>query len=134
MAESARGRALTICAILFGILALSNFAKPLQLGGEHTGFVLLGKRLTGTPNTIAGPLFGLLLAVYAAGIWRMRRWAVPMGVAYAVYVILNLLLFSVRMPRSEAGGPLFVLVYATLAIGVSSGAVWLLRRRRAALT
>jgi hypothetical protein len=37
-----------------------------------------------------------MLTVYAIGIWRMRRWVLLIAYAYAAYVILNLLLYSVR--------------------------------------
>ena len=100
----ARGRALTVFAILFALLAVSNFLKPLQLGGERTGFVFLGQRLTETANTIVGPLFGLYLLAYAVSIWRMKRIALTMGWAYAAYVVVNLLLFNLRTSRPPAPG------------------------------
>src|SRR5437762_10021803 len=91
MASEQRGPALTTFAILFGVLAVSNLLKPLQMGGpEHTGFVFFGQRTTGTANAILGPLFGIYLLVYAVGIWRLRRFALPMAYAYAAYVIVNL--------------------------------------------
>ena len=69
MASEQRGPALTTFAILFGVLAVSNLLKPLQMGGpEHTGFVFFGQRTTGTTNAILGPLFGIYLLVYAVGI------------------------------------------------------------------
>jgi hypothetical protein len=126
-----RGPWLSTFAILFGVLAVSNLLKPLQIGAQ-TGFVLFGHRLEGVGNAIAGPLFGLYLAVYAVGIWGLRRWALPMGVAYAAYVVVNLVCFVLWGPKPPGGGPgyaIFGLVYAAVAIGVSSGAVYLLRRR-----
>jgi len=136
MAESARGRTLTVFAVLFMLLAVSNFLKPFQFGGEeHTGFVFLGRRLSGTPNTIAGPLFGAYLLIYAIGILRMKRWALPMAWAYAAYVVVNLILFTVRnVPPPGAGYAIFGVVYSAVAIGVSGGAAYLLSQRRAALT
>jgi len=135
MPKTARSRGLTLMAVLFAILAVSNLMKPLQLGGAQTGFVFLGQRLAGTPNAIAGPLFGLYLLVYALGIWNMRRFALPMGAAYAAYVVVNLILYSVRNPRPPgAGYVVFGVVYALVAIGVSAGAVRLLAQRRAALS
>jgi len=118
---------LNVFAGLFGILAVSNLLKGLRLGAE-TGFVFLGQRLTGTPNAVLGALFGIFLAVYAYGIWTRRRWALPMGVAYFAYVVLNLLLFPFRGPPSPggAGYAVFGLVYAAIAIGVSGSAVYLL--------
>lgn len=130
---SSRGRALTIFAILFGVLAISNLLKPLQLGAE-TGFVLFGRRLSGAANAVAGPLFGLVLAAYAYGIWNMRRWALPLSYVYATYVVVNLVLFTLRTPAREGVGYLiFGLVYMMVAIGVSAGAAYLLTQRKAEL-
>ena len=129
-----RDRTLTVFAVVFGLLAVSNFLKPLQLGGSRTGFVFLGQRLSGTPNAIIGPLFGLYLLLYAVGIWRMRRYALPMAWAYATYVVVNLLLFNVRTPRPPGTGYLiFGLVYMVVAVAVSSGAAWALSKRKDAL-
>ena len=135
MAQAERGRALTIFAILFGILAISNFLKPFQFGGEQTGFVFLGSRQSGVANTVLGPLFGLFLAVYAYAIWNMRRFAIPLAHAYALYVILNLFLFSMRNTTPDTVGyKIFGAVYSAIAIGVSLGAAVLLTRRKAELT
>lgn len=131
MPESKRGRTLTIFAILFGILAISNLLKPLQIGGEQTGFVFFGVRLSGLWNTIVGPLFGVFLAVYAWGIWNMRRFAMPMAHFYATYVVLNLILFTMIQPEPESTAfKIFSLVYAAVAIGVSVGAAIELTRRK----
>jgi hypothetical protein len=133
MATSARPRTLTIAAILFAVLAVSNLLKPLRLGGGETGFVLFGERLSGTANAIAGPLFGLYLLVYAAGIWGMRRFALPMAALYAAYVAVNLVLFTVRTPPPPGAGigwQVFGVVYAAIAIGVSVGAWRALAKRR----
>jgi hypothetical protein len=126
-----RGTVLTVCAILFALLGVSNALKPLEASATQ-GFVLFGQRLSGTPNLIAGPIFALLLWAYAAGIWRMRRWALPLGCAYAAYVIVNLVLYS--RASTEAPPALFMLVYILIAVGTSSGAAYLLYRRRAELT
>lgn len=132
MTDDQRERRLRVFSVLFGILGVSNLMKPLRLGAE-TGFVFLGHRLEGTPNAIAGPLFGLYLLVYAIGIWRKRRWAVPMGWAYAAYVVVNLVLFTVYGPGQPGiGYAIFGLVYAAIAIGVSGGAAMMLSRRHAA--
>lgn len=126
-------RRLRVLAVLFGLLAVSNLLKPLRLGAQ-TGFVLFGERLSGVANAVAGPLFGVFLAVYALGIWRMRRYALPMSYLYAAYVIANLVLYTIRTPQPPGpGAMLFGLVYAAIAIGVSGGAALLLRRHRAAL-
>jgi hypothetical protein len=122
-----RGPVLTTFAILFALLGVSNAMKPLE-ASETQGFVLLGHRLAGTPNLIAGPAFALYLWIYALGIWRMRRWALPLGVAYAAYVVVNLIAF-IRVSGDVPPWP-FMLGYAVIAICVSSGAAYLLWRRR----
>lgn len=126
-----RGTVLTVCAILFALLGVSNALKPLEASATQ-GFVLFGHRLSGTPNLIAGPLFALVLWTYAAGIWRTRRWALPLGIAYAAYVVVNLVLYT--RASAEAPPALFMAGYVLVAVGVSSGAAYLLYRRRAELT
>ena len=128
-------RLLRVAAVLFALLAVSNLLKPVRLWGVHTGFVLFGHRLSGTANALVGPLFGLLLLVYARGLWRQKVFALPMAYAYAAYVIINLTLFiTSQPPASETGTRLLGLVYAVVAIGVSSGTAVLLTRHRRALT
>ena len=65
----------------------------------------------------------------------MKRYAMPMAWLYASYVLVNLILYPIRMqlppgvlPR--VGG----LVYAAIALGISAGAAILLTRRREELT
>jgi hypothetical protein len=105
--ERSRGAVLTTLAVLMGILALSNFMKPLAQTMQpesDAGFVFLGHRLHGVPNAIIGPLFGLVLATYAYGAWTRRRWVVPLAVAYAGYVVLNLVLFAISAPPAQVPG------------------------------
>ena len=135
MAQAERGRALTIFAILFGLLAVSNFLKPFRFGGEQTGFVFFGSRLSGVANIIIGPLFGAFLAIYSYAIWTMRRFALPMAHAYATYVILNLILFNMRNTTPDTVGyKVFGIVYAAVAIGISLVSAVLLTQRKAELT
>jgi hypothetical protein len=135
MAQVHRDRTFTIFAVLFTVLAVSNLLKPFQLLGAQTGFVLFGQRLTGMANSIAGPLFGLYLLVYAYGIWQKKRFALPLGHAYATYVVLNILLFMGRNENTPGLGYLiFGLVYSVVAIGVSCGAAYVLTKRKAELS
>lgn len=124
---------LKMFAGLFALLAVSNLLKPLQLS-DDIGFVLLGQRLDGTANMVAGPLFGIFLAIYAAGIFRLKRYALPMGMAYAGYVILNLVMWNFRMPEGAESTLLFGLAYTSVAVGVSSGAAYLLWRNQDTLS
>jgi len=120
-------------AALFGLLAVSNLLKPLEIGSS-TGFVLLGNRLSGTANLIAGPIFGLYLGAYALAIWQKRAHALPMGIAYAAYVILNLVMWTTRSPYAAESSAAFGLIYTIIAVGVSSGAALLLYQNRAQLS
>ena len=124
---------LRVCGFLFCALAVSNLLKPLELD-VHQGFVFFGMRQRGTWNLVLAPLAAIFLAVYGLGVLRMRSYALPMGRLYAAYVIVNLVLFAIRMSDEALARPIFGLVYVIVAIGVSSGAVWLLARNRAALS
>ena len=135
MANSKRSTALTVIAILFAILAVSDILKPLHLEGPTTGLVFFGKRLSGTPNAFLGPVLGILLLTYAAGIWRMRRYAMSLGYAYAIYVTINLILFSARNPPPASHGDvIFGIVYIAFALAFSWGTAILLSRHKEDLT
>lgn len=134
MPQSNRDRIFVVFAGLFAVLAISNLLKPFRFLGEETGFVLFGQRLTGTANLIVGPLFGLYLLVYAYGVWQKKRFALPLGHAYATYVVLNILLFLGRNESPPGIGYLiFGIVYSVVAIGVSCGAAYVLTQRKAEL-
>ncbi len=113
---------LRIFAVLFGLLAVSNFAKPLGLSTEQ-GFVFLGRRLSGTPNLLAGWSFAVFLAAYAASLWRDKLQALPMGLAYAGYVSANLYLFTLMMPAPQGNAQIFGILYTLFALGGAWGAV-----------
>ena len=123
---------LRICGVCFCILAVSNMTKFIE-ASPHQGFMLFGMRQHGTPNLVWGWIFGLYLLVYGIGVLRMRAWALPMGMAYAAYVVLNLILFAIRMSDEAFARPIFGLVYIIVAVTVSSGAVYLLRKHQAEL-
>jgi hypothetical protein len=121
--KQSRGPVLTTLAVFMGLLAISNFSKPISqsLAPESTaGFVFFGQRLEGMANAVVGPLFGLLLAAYAYGVWTLKAWVWPLAGAYALYVIANLILFSLSLPPDQGGG-LFGLVYMVVAVAVSGG-------------
>ena len=109
-------------AVLFGLLAVSNLTKPLELQPEH-GFVFLGRRMRGTPDLLISPLFGTYLATYAYGLWNARRFALPMGILYAGWVPLNMYLFTIRSPEELGRNSLFGITYMIIATTISSGAM-----------
>ncbi|MBI5506013.1 MAG: hypothetical protein HY899_14545 [Deltaproteobacteria bacterium] len=118
---------LRIFAVLFALLAASNFAKPLGVTAEQ-GFVFLGRRLEGTPNLLAGWSFAVFLAAYAMALWRDRIQALPMGLAYAGYVSANLYLFTLMMPAPQGNRQIFGIVYSLLALAGAWGAVAVMLR------
>jgi hypothetical protein len=133
MEEKSRGVTLTIFALLLALMAISNFGKPFS-HNPGVGFVFFGTRLSGAPNMIVAPIFGIVLAVYAYGILAMRKFALPIGIFYAAYVIVNMPLFLVKYQGTavmQEHSWAYLLPYPFVAIGVSSGAAWLLYRRKA---
>jgi hypothetical protein len=135
MPNKPRGATLTILAVLLALMALSNFGKPFS-HNPGVGFVFFGTRLSGVSNLIVAPIFGTIIAVYVYGILAMRRFALPLGIFYAAYVFVNMPLFiltyhgtAVMQEHSWA----YLVPYPFVAIGVSSGAAWLLYQRKADL-
>ncbi len=131
MERKSRGTLLTVFAICLGLMAVSNFLKPLKLG-SHAGFVFFGLKLSGIANTVVAPIFGLMLAALAYGIWTMRRFALPLACLYAGYVILNVLLFTLRT-YGISNMPLLWILFVLVAVGVSSGTPIVLTQRKAEL-
>jgi hypothetical protein len=134
MANSRRSGFLTTMAILLALLAITDILKPFHLEGATTGLVFFGRRLSGVPDAILGPLLGIFLLIYAAGIWRMRRYAVYLGFAYAIYVTINIVLFTATNPM-PTGRPdqIFGIVYSILAITFSWATAIVLNRHKSDL-
>ena len=131
MAGKSRGVTLTIFAVLFALLATSNFLKPFHLE-LNEGFVFLGTKLTGSANAIMGPLFGIILLVYAYGIWAMRKFALQVAYIFLLWVLLNMTLFAVKNQSTQALAA--NLVAAIVGISVPLASAIVLHRRRADLT
>src|SRR6266849_3807026 len=119
---------LRVFAVLFVLLAVSDFLKPF-VADSQTGFVFLGRRLAGTPNLIAGWSFAVFLGGYAACLWRQRPAALPLGIAYAGYVSANLFLFTLRMPAATGTARLFGQAYTALALAGTWGVVVVMLRQ-----
>ncbi|MGA9724305.1 MAG: hypothetical protein WBQ86_17730 [Candidatus Binatus sp.] len=133
MAEKSRGPALTVFALLFVLLAISDFAKPLQ-HSPGVGFVYMGVRQSGAANAIMGPLFGFLLLVYAYGIWTMRRYALPVAYIFTAWVIVNTILFTIKNHAVEHPSLLVAIISTAIGIGVPLATAIILSRRQADLS
>src|SRR3990172_6482858 len=91
-----RGPFLTVMAVLFAVLAVSNCTKALQhLQDSRTlGIVIFGVRFEQVSSyLIRGPLMGLVVGAYAYGLWKLKSSVAPLSVVYAFYVPVNLVLF-----------------------------------------
>jgi len=126
-----RGAALTIFAILFGLLAISDFAKPVM---PDANFVFLGHKLTGHANAVMGPLFGILLLVFAYGIWTMRRYALPVAYIFTAWVVVNMVLYNLNNPNLPQPPLYFAIGTIALGVGVPLATAIILSRRQAELT
>lgn len=114
-----------VMAVLFGILAVSNASKSVQWlrDPDLGGIVLLGRRIEGfAPNLLLGGLMSALLAAYAWSLWRRSRLAVPLAIAYAFWVPLNLALFWYFKTGPDLPPLAVMATYFVVAIGGSVGA------------
>lgn len=137
MSSKSRGATLTVLALLLAVMAISNFGKPFAHNNPGVGFVFFGERLSGGANMIVAPIFGAIITVYVFGIMAMRKFALPLGMFYAAYVIANMPLFILRYhgtPVMQEHSWAYLVPYPFVAIGVSSGAAWLLYKRSGALS
>jgi hypothetical protein len=131
MANSRRGGFLTTMAILLVLLAITDILKPFHLEGPTTGLVFFGRRQSGVPDAILGALLGIFLLIYAAGIWRMRRYALYLGFAYAIYVTINIVLFTATNPMpTDRPDQIFGIIYSLLAIMFSWATAIVLNRQK----
>jgi hypothetical protein len=120
-------------AILFGLLALSNASKALQWLRNPAlgGIVLLGRRIEGVvPNLLLGGLLAAFLAAYALALWRRSTGAIPLSIAYALWVPMNLALFWYFKTGTEVPPVAVIAGYFAVAIGGSVGsALWVAYHR-----
>ena len=137
MSESrTRAPFLDVMAVLFGVLAVSNCTKALQhlRNPSRLGIVILGMRFESTQaNLLLGPLMGIVLGAYAYGLWRRRRWVLPLSVFYSFYVPVNLVLFWYRQTTPDIPPIGFIVAYLFFALGGSIGTALYLAYHRDAV-
>ena len=114
-------------AILLVVRASTNFGKPFS---ESARFVVLGHLLGGVWTAVVAPLFGVAIVVYAVGLWQARRWALPLGIAYAIWSTINVIAFPIVEGVPARFAPWMYGVFAVLGIAGPWVAVWLLARER----
>lgn len=141
-----RGGFLTVMAVLLALAmvvdVLKALSKPLPPGSKvaglqmpPSGIVVLGVRHTGAGSTILALLVAAVLFFYAVGIWRMKRYALPVAWLYAAYAIINVTLFTIRNPAPPTPGTtIFAVVYLVGAIILTLGTAIALTRRRGDLS
>jgi ABC-type phosphate transport system permease subunit len=132
--DSARaplGLFLTVMTVLFVVLALSDFTKALQfLNNPALSLVVFGHKFHGVANNLVlGPLFGVVLLIYAHGIWHLRAWVLPLAIVYAFYVPYNLVLFWYTQPAGPRSIPFIVGYLAIALIGSIGTAIYLAYHR-----
>ena len=128
MPEKSRGATLTLLAIAFVFVAITDFIKPFHLF-PNDGFVLLGTKLTGVANAIVAPAFGAILILYAYGIWAMRRFALPLSYLATASVVVNMVLYTMKYGDTRPLPPINVVV----GIGIPLASAIVLTVRRADL-
>ena len=136
MDRANRGVVLTILAVVFAFAAVQSFMKPF-LTGETVGFMLFGFRTDGLLQAIVAPAHGALMLGLAYGIWRLKRYALYFLWVYTPYVLLNLILFTVRYDWPSSGGlpvPVVAGIYSLIALGLPGGTAYLLSQRRSELS
>ena len=119
-----RGAFLTVMAVLFAVLALSNSTKALQhlQDPKVLGIVIFGVRFESVAsNLILGPLMGLVLAAYSYGLWKLRPWVAALSIAYAFYVPVNLVLFWYFQTGPDIPPLGFMLTYLAVSLSGSIG-------------
>jgi hypothetical protein len=129
MANKSRGATLTIFALLFAFVAITDFLKPFHLF-PNDGFVFLGTKLTGAANAVVAPLAGIIILLCAYGIFTMRKFALPIAYIFVLSVMLNMVLYTIK---NHATRPLPI-ANVIVGLGVPLALGIILHRRRADLT
>jgi hypothetical protein len=127
-----RGWFLTVITVLFVLLALSDFTKPLQFAHNPAvgGLVIFGHKFqTVVALYFLGPLFGVIFLTYAYGIWNLRAWTLPLAIVYAFYVPYNLVLFWYTQPPGPRPIPFIIIYLAIALIGSIGTAIYLAYHR-----
>src|SRR5215471_13042598 len=123
--------------VLFVLLAVSNFTKPLQHINDpaHGGIVVFGYKFASIGfNVLFGTIFGVILLAYAWGIFRLQRWVLPLAIAYAFYQPANMVLFWFAHGGDPNRSLQFIITYVSVALTGSVGTALYLAYHREILS
>ena len=133
------------CGLLIVLRSFTNFAKLFQ--GDEAVLVLFGQILRGGEAALPAAIVGAFMLATGAAMLIGSRWALPLVAAYAGYVAINLLAWTITNPEefvrvggrlSDASDPdalrtagaLGFVGYCIVALGTTALPAWMLYRRR----
>jgi hypothetical protein len=106
----------TAYALLFFLAAALGLLSPFLIRFGPAGSELSQQDLTfGSIRSIAQAVILLLLAV---GLWRLRRWAVALVVAWVLYTFGNSLYASIATGNSNVSSAWYPIVSGLFALAV----------------
>jgi hypothetical protein len=114
-----------VVAVLIALRALTNFGKPFRPG---SAFVIFGRLYGGAASTVVAPLVGVLMVVFAWGLYQGRPWARPAAIVYALWATANVVLFPIFEGVPPQFAPWMYGVFAVPGIVGPWLAVWLAGR------
>ena len=134
-----------LCGLLIVLRSFTNFAKLFQ--GDDATLVIFGQILHGSAAGLPAVLVGLFMLVTGAAMLLDSRWAAPLVTAYAAYVAINLVTWTITNPDelervgrrlSDATDPNALrrtgtagfIGYCIVALGTTAVPAWLLWRQR----
>jgi hypothetical protein len=113
-----------VLAALIVLRAATNLAKPFL---SDAAFVVLGRLRYGAWSTVFAPAFGLAMIGYASLLAKNHPLARPVGIAYAVWATLNVVLFPVFESIPARWAPWMYVLFGVPGIVIPWLAVWLVR-------
>lgn len=134
-----------VCGLLILIRSFTNFAKLFH--GDDAILVFCGQILRGSEVIFPAIGVGGFMLITGIGLLKPFSWASKFIAAYALYVPVNLILWTVTNPAElvRVGGMLSaaadadtlrwfgllgMLLYSLIAIATTAGPAWILSRQR----
>jgi len=129
------------------LIILRSFTNFAKLFGDDAMMVVFGRILRGPEVAVPAVLIGAFMLVTGVAMLMGSRWAFPMITAYAGFVAVNLLAWTVINPEefvrvgkqlssatddaaARRAGVLGFLGYCVIALGTTAGPAWVMWRGR----